>query len=104
MGIMTNNKKILTRAKELLETQGWIQGKFGSSDEGFCASGAITAAAHEIDAGMTSAMGVLAEAAGAPCKAGLKFCGCQIITWNDQDDRTEEEVLAAFDKAIGSEK
>ncbi len=82
-------KQVLIRARELLETEGWVQDKMRSPD-GRCAMGAIydvaiTQSAEEPLRRLACAMG---------------FTDIQgIVPWNDT--HTRFEVLQAFDRAIG---
>jgi hypothetical protein len=81
-----------------LVAQGWAQGKFRKySPEGtcYCADGAIDEAADraDFDALYGDAIIVFTRAIGVKGHA-------HIWAWNDAIDRTQAEVLAAFDKAI----
>ena len=96
-----NEHEVLVKARNLLDRDGWTQGRFGDVGGPYCARGALVVAA------------------GAPRPATVppsRHCGAlnsayhllQLIVgvetigadWNDTPGRTKEEVLAAFDAAI----
>jgi hypothetical protein len=92
---MTDISNKLREARALIE-RGWCQRAYGRDADGcsvyednpsaicWCASGAINAKADY------AARRVFGEAIGTDCIPG----------WNDAPERTQAEVLAAFDKAI----
>ena len=87
------NKQVvgcLKRAKGLLVKYGWIQGRFGDKEHGFCAIGAIRNAteSEEIEDEAFYALSVACADGG------------NIAFWNDRERRRKAEVLAAFDRAI----
>lgn len=85
----------LREAKALIE-RGWCRGDYAKDANGcsvyednpsaicWCASGAINAKAGYVE------RRVFSQAIGTTCIPG----------WNDAPERTQAEVLAAFDKAI----
>ena len=84
---------ILTKAKHLIEKNGFVRGSFikRNWDTGlieYCALGAVRSAA---DYGNTD-----------KALRALYFAtdSISITIWNDEPRRTKEEVLEAFDKAI----
>lgn len=100
-------KDILRRARELIAT-GWSQGTYyrrnGSacnSVDGpnqFCAVGAIMKA-EAILRGSRAAHYDLSTEKIAGTLAKLVYAD-SLACWNDEDGRTQEEVLALFDKAL----
>lgn len=88
-------KQILINARKLIEI-GWTQHTSHEVIDGvhcYCVSGAICRAAWD------SCYAI------ATSNARLKFekiINENIPLWNDKPERTKEEVLAAFDKAIES--
>lgn len=99
---------ILRMARSLV-SQGWTQGRYVSDDgslrEGascYCASGAVRRAGFVLDA--TAREQIWA------CEAVVRACEIQqvgyreyessLICWNDEEGRTQQEVVAAFDLAI----
>lgn len=103
---MISAKQVLIDAKALIQKHGWIQGSYGNSYIGYCASGAICsvaqaagwAAAAEAAPVARAAASAVARAAG-PAAARAEL---DIVEYNDAQGRTKEEVLAVFDKAIAS--
>lgn len=124
---MTKLKTVLTEARRLLAEVGWVQRHFamtkssenlsyteaarrlrasGRSDwcEGFCASGAIGAALLTLDpVDSDEDYGLYFEARVRVCTetGDETVAGKNLLAgWNDAEDRSKEEVLEAFDKAI----
>jgi hypothetical protein len=102
--------EILIRAKHELVTRGWHQGFYKSARTGrVCALGAINLAATEgrlweicryepeyDDPAVVAAWGLFDEVAtGQPA-----MNGDHVPDWNDAPERTQQEVLDAFDAAI----
>jgi hypothetical protein len=98
--------EILVEAKRLLVEKGWTQGAYARDTNGrivgcpapddacFCAYGALVAASiGESFTLHSEAYGYLDI-----------VCGGSVARFNDAKDRTKEEVLAAFDKAIALAK
>lgn len=85
---------VLTDARALIE-QGWTQGVLRVRTSGpvcYCALGAIDEASSvsvEGSGQYNAAKNILMSVIDGP-----------IPVWNDDDDRTQAEVLAAFDRAI----
>lgn len=92
-----NAKKILVGAKKLLEN-GWCQKHLNVIDENgnmsYCSIGAIHSAANNI------ALLRSQDRQRAYDSLRISIENYYIDNWNDHPDRTKEEVLAAFDKAI----
>ena len=108
---MTNTHKVLTAARALIAKPGkWTQDRLAGNHDGimcdfqdgaayqFCMLGAVMRAASEIEPGAAAyhlsgvALGCLRNVIG----NGL------ISDFNDDPDRTHDEVLAAFDRAIAN--
>ena len=102
-GITVN--QVLRQARRLIAEVGWTQCLSVSKDMngnvlGYCITGAIDHAAKQAGLGIKDDQGWEAENA---VEAALGFLdGATIMDWNDSVDRTEEQVLAVFDKAIRS--
>jgi hypothetical protein len=82
---------VLRRARSLIDApEKWCKGKLQIGDS-FCIEGALRAAAsvHRYEALPAPAWGLLRQA-----------IGTSVINWNDDDERTHAEVLAAFSRAI----
>lgn len=92
-------KDTLVEARSLIQDVGWTQGTYATYAEGnkvigYCALGALSAthAGPEIrhDAIMRLS------------KQTVQYNGSDIVSYNDAEGRTKEEVLAVFDQAIES--
>lgn len=109
----TTTRDVLVRARGLIE-QGWCQGVGARDARGhevgalmreacsWCTLGALSRA---LDLSNTDAYGVdytrareaIADAIGRDCDGGRA-----IAVWNDHRERTQADVLAAFDRAIAA--
>ena len=97
-------KRLVTlRDARALVAQGWCQGhaKLLRDDKGYdyCATGAIVEAAEQFGCGSHGL------ASGLPMRQAVEIMeqvtGSELVNkWNDEDGRTQAEVLAAFDEAI----
>lgn len=91
----------LRKSANILEEYGWCRGSFTDDVGQHCAVGAVRAAV--VVSELTSAVGggsVSNQILGALCASDsrIKKFG-SVVLWNDQGDRTKEEVLSAFRKA-----
>jgi hypothetical protein len=78
---------ILQRARQILINDGWCQGDMYNHKGAHCALGAISA----VDANVPSNWEISPLSYVTP--------GSSIAGWNDEIDRTLEDVLKAFDEA-----
>lgn len=92
--------EVLTRAKAYLLNHGWRHGAAGRHGGPRCAVGAICSVGgfptlyHDgTHWGQEPALLAAAKAIGAQV-------GSQLPGWNDEEGRTFDEVIAAFDRAI----
>jgi hypothetical protein len=98
-----NAGRLVRKAADVLEDRTWVQGKFGDEDKGMCAITSIhfTATGSSKNAG-TSAGPKLVRNTLATFAEWLKDAGFAEIpsvpTWNDQPDRTKNEVLQVMRK------
>jgi hypothetical protein len=94
----------LREARALIEERGWAQGEYLNDGDCLCVSGAISMATvgypdegdgetDEQDAEFRRIIAALGKAIG--CQHSY-----EIARWNDEPERTQAEVLAAFGKAI----
>jgi len=82
--------QILLDAADLIETYGWVQGRLGTCEVGFCITGALRQASQwGIRQGCGEAQRALHRSLG----------GMNPSTWNDVPGRTKEEVIAQLRKA-----
>jgi hypothetical protein len=96
---MNSVTEVLRSARELItDRKNWTQGHFvrvrEDGGECFCAEGAIDRVLYlaDVETNWREFYRPLRTVIGSPYHS--------IVLWNDQDGRTHEEVLAAFDKAI----
>ena len=89
-------KQLLINARHHLVENGWIQGyNYDENSEKCCSFGALYVALWRSDdranrGALTGAMIELSKAIG----------NYPVTWWNDQPERTKEDVIAAFDRAI----
>lgn len=98
-----NAIEILKAAKKQIVDKGWTQGAYARTASGrqigahagaaacFCAIGACQSVHDDYHAAHYEAIRLLRL---------QTLNDSDIPTWNDHPDRTKEEVIAAFDKAI----
>jgi len=85
-------EEVLTKAKELILDKGWIQGE-ARSPEGFCTLGAVM----EVST-FDSSWNIKVAAVETYLE---KVTGADFIPgWNDEETRTLNEVIDAFDRAL----
>lgn len=98
-------RRVRRRAAELISQRGWVQGEeFGS--DGYCISGALYAAAWELErAGALAETGIAGSGIAEFTKRVIcmELClawrpegACPLRAWNDQAGRRLDEVLAAL--------
>lgn len=105
---MTTTREILVKARDYIE-RGWSQGHYARTAAGrqtdeddalaasWCPLGAIMMAAPDSVRLRDDAGDALCVAIGAEGKSGST-----IPEWNDAAERTQADVLAAFDRAIAN--
>lgn len=83
--------KVLRKAKALIKKHGWIKGKIGNKDTGFCALGAVLYAGNGFTYDSTCAL----------LKSILMQWDTSSVTeTNDNDITRKRGVLRWFDRAI----
>lgn len=98
---MDDSKKvaqILKKAADLIETEGWVQGKFHVSGEGYCAVGAIRRVAWGTPEGVflgAAAIDALAETLPPRFKSWP-------VSWNDYKGRKADSVIRHMRKVAQS--
>lgn len=87
----------LRQAKARIVKYGWVQGRTGDENTGFCVMGAIWNGAPygHFQGELRRAQEEALEAA-----AGWVNTDNALGNWNDAPERTLEDVLSAFDAAI----
>lgn len=105
-------QKILLRAAEILQTQGWCRGTL-QNEHGFCALGAIAVATGEIKEyngdviqGGMFVMKTKIHLDSDYIKSTMKLLALiqrynNIPTWNDQPTRNKRHVIAKMRRAAG---
>ena len=109
---MTMTKEVLMKAKALIAERGWTQRSYGKLSNGqpafddgldgkdgacFCAVGAIYAVVGGIrNADHPAIVALAKEIDGESAWEGT------VLVWNDRLDRTKDEVLDLFARAIAS--
>lgn len=97
---MTPCEALLTAAS-FIQQRGWCQGRFTRGDGALCALGALQKAtifdpnAKHAASAYTAATELLSRHLG--FKDG--DVGCSVPGWNDDPERTKEEVVAALQSA-----
>jgi len=88
---------VLRKAKNLIKRYGWVQGRMGSKDVGFCTLGALNGVSP-----MPTLLG--AHRAREYLKAAIAINYTPIHEWNDRKTTSKGLVLSVFDKAIKNAK
>ena len=104
--IATERTVVLKRARNLIEVEGWVQDTYFEIGKGRCSLGAISLAASEREAVLglrathdmyVPARSLLAETIEVDEVVDPYSV---IVEWNDDPERTVEEVLDMFEKTI----
>ncbi len=92
-------KDILIKAREVLVTRGWTQGAYEDSKGCVCLYGALNVADGKEPQDETRNSAAFNEAV-----AALEDqIGCDYLdVWNDEYDRTVDDVLAVIDRAVSA--
>ena len=93
--------RLLSMARDLLRTHGWTQLLDRDPGGSYCLTGALIEAAGDDDALYRRALQSVGERLNVPaCSVGGYGCHCAIIGWNDQEGRTQHEVIAKLEEVI----
>lgn len=92
--MITDAMQVLRDAVDLLFRRGWTQGSYRNED-GYCAEGALLAAAVGRQEAANPARYYLLGALQQMDPANIYG----VISWNDTHGRTFDEVIEAFEKA-----
>lgn len=94
-------RKLLSAAKGVV-SQGWCQGTLNTDSGDVCLMGAVFEASDESprSRGIAVAFDVLCEAAHLSLTSLPSNYKHPLADWNDAPERTQEEVVALFDKAL----
>lgn len=81
--------RLRKRAADIIKRHGWTQGSYGNHDRGFCIWGALLEAFPE-----PLPMGTFYEVVD---DLEREIQGGRLPHWNDEPDRTKEQVIAALE-------
>ena len=95
-------KEILIKTKDILNTNGWIQGKY-RSECGVCLSEAIQEAGGETSSSFPEVFHLVE---GSDAMAAHRFLesrlGMKLFMFNDYSFRTKEHIIYMLDEAIAA--
>lgn len=96
--------QLLEEALALISGYGWVQGAGYRKDEGFCITGALRHAAFGAGYWDCIPIETVVNTVSyyAACTRLLAYVEDNIIIWNDKPERTVEDVILAFKKALGN--
>lgn len=100
----SRTERVITRARKMIERQGWTQGLPGVfKPGGTCAAYAITRASHKLGVDDDLALALFADRNELPTVAtyGAMTPTQRVVNWNDTAGRYQMEVIRAFRKAEG---
>ena len=80
--------EVCARAAELIREHGWVQGRFGDNRSGYCIYGALN-----------TAFTAKPRSCSLPAEVWNLLPIRSILSWNDDQSRTVDEVLAVLDEA-----
>lgn len=115
--------QVLKKARNMVSRRyGWTRGAyeenlyqspvthktFARPVQCFCAAGAIRHAAGDNVRAESDALAALAKVLGRVSDDNGRIvldteAHCKVLNWNDKNDRTQADVIAAFDAAIAKE-
>lgn len=90
--------EILENGLRRLEEDGWVQRMFGGPNHGWCALGAIESWNMQYPSTREARRRLAWATLG-----NRETDDCHVAMWNDAEDRTKEDVILAFKKAIHDE-
>lgn len=97
--------RVLEEARRLLEEEGWVQGVFHRTGEGYCAVGAlrqVVFVSHCCECHSSQCEQVFKEAY---IRLQSQVGGRGTVAWwNDRPERTAEDVIMLFGKALCDER
>lgn len=76
---------VIDATADAIETYGWIQGRFGSTEKGFCVLGALKFVVFVLEEDY-----LLHDRAQVAIQGHI---GMHVPPWNDADGRTQQQVL-----------
>jgi uncharacterized protein (TIGR02266 family) len=95
--------RVLLIARDLLHEKGWTQFAARDPAGSYCLTGALSKAAGEDREAYRAALQSMGPRLRVPaCAFGGFNCHCAVLSWNDHEGRTKNEVIAKLDEVITS--
>jgi uncharacterized protein (TIGR02266 family) len=95
--------RVLLVARDLLHEKGWTQLTARDTAGSYCLTGALSkAAGQDRDAYRAALQSVGPRLRVPACAFGGFDCHCAVLSWNDREGRTKNQVIAKLDEVINS--
>jgi uncharacterized protein (TIGR02266 family) len=95
--------RVLLVARDLLHEKGWTQLTARDTAGSYCLTGALSKAAGQDRDAYRAALQSMGPRLSVPaCAFGGFNCHCAVLSWNDREGRTKNEVIAKLDEVINS--
>ena len=95
--------RVLLVARDLLHEKGWTQLTARDTAGSYCLTGALSkAAGQDRDAYRAALQSVGPRLRVPACAFGGFNCHCPVLSWNDREGRTKNDVIAKLDEVINS--
>ena len=93
--------RVLLIARDLLHEKGWTQLTARDPAGSYCLTGALSKAAGGDRDAYRAALQSMGPRLSVPaCAFGGFNCHCAVLSWNDREGRTKNEVIAKLDEVI----
>ena len=93
--------RLLSIARNLLQEKGWTQLTARDPAGSYCLTGALSKAAGGDREAYRAALRSMGPRLSVPaCAFGGFNCHCAVLSWNDREGRTKNEVIAKLDEVI----
>jgi uncharacterized protein (TIGR02266 family) len=95
--------RVLLVARDLLHESGWTQLTAREPGGSYCLTGALSkAAGGDRDAYRAALQSVGPRLSVPACAFGGFDCHCAVLSWNDREGRTKNDVIAKLDEVINA--
>ena len=95
--------RVLLVARDLLHEKGWTQLTARDTAGSYCLTGALSKAAGQDRDAYRAALQSMGPRLRVPaCAFGGFNCHCPVLSWNDREGRTKNDVIAKLDEVINS--
>lgn len=95
--------RVLLVARDLLHESGWTQLTAREPGGSYCLTGALSkAAGGDRDAYRAALQSVGPRLSVPACTFGGFDCHCAVLSWNDREGRTKNDVIAKLDEVINA--